>query len=156
MSKAFAQKFGHKKVKREEIRKFTDFNTPLGDDGRPIYVTEQGHKDECDVNNIIKKYDQTGLITHVANFEASYGDVKSMDFREAMELQLQIRDKFSELPSNIRKEFDNNPEKYLAFLENPKNDAKAIEMGLRKETPQYTTINAEPSKQQKASQDTPK
>jgi phage internal scaffolding protein len=152
MSKEFRDKYQGKKYTRKDVQHFTDFYTEPGPDGRPVYVTEQGHKDECDVNNIIKKYDATGLITHVANFEASYGDVGSLDFREALELQMQISEKFSELPSSIRKTFENSPQKYLEFLENPKNYDQSVEMGLRK-PPVTPNVAPQPSKLQKATKE---
>lgn len=148
MSKAFREKYGNKKVNRQEIREFTSIKYPTNPDGSPIYITEQGHKDECDVNNIIKKYDATGLITHVAKFEASYQDVSAIEFKQALELQMEISAKFSELPSEIRKRFENNPQLYLAFLENPKNDKEAVTLGLRRGDGR-SPINAEPSKLQK-------
>ncbi|QXP08131.1 MAG: internal scaffolding protein [Arizlama microvirus] len=154
MSKEFAQKFHGKKFKREDVRKFTDFHTPLGPDGRPVYVTEQGHKDECDVNNIIKKYDSTGLLTHVAKFEAVFADVGSVDFKEALDRQIEIGNRFMELPSEIRKTFENNPVNYLSFLEKPENYAKSVEMGLRK-APDPSQIHPEASKLQKAGQTPP-
>jgi len=154
MSKAYREKYGNKKVSRDEIKKFTAFQTELGLDGKPVYITEQGHKDECDVNNIIKKYDATGLITHVATFEASYGDVGSIDFKEALDMQISISEKFSELPSDIRKRFENSPYKYLAFLEKPENMEESYNLGLRIRPytpPETPKTKPEPSKIQKGS-----
>lgn len=37
-------------------------------------MAQQHFKDECDVNNILRKYESTGLVTHVANGTPSYGD----------------------------------------------------------------------------------
>jgi len=155
MSKAFAEKFKGKKWKREDVRSFTNYVTEPGPDGRPIYVTEQGHKDECDVNNIIKKYDATGLITHVARFEATYEDVAALDFRQALELQKSIQEKFSELPSSIRRRFENDPYKYLAFLENPANEKESVEIGLRA-GPKPPRINQEAKKDAEAAPVPPK
>jgi len=131
MSKAFREKFGNKKYTRKDVKLFTAQIFPVDEEGKPIYKTEQGHKAECDVNNIIKKYDRTGLINHVSRFEAMYGDVSSLDFRQALELQIKVGENFNELPSEIRKRFNNDPTSFLAFLEDPKNDAESVKLGLR-------------------------
>jgi len=132
MSNAFRKKFGNKKYNRKDVKAFVAQTFPVDEEGRPLYVTEQGHKKECDVNLIIQKYDRTGLINHVNSFEAMYGDVSSIDFRNALELNMKVGDHFNELPSDIRKRFDNDPLAFLAFLENPKNYAESVELGLRR------------------------
>jgi len=39
---------------------------------------------------------------------------------------------FEELPSTIRAQFENNPEKFLEFVQNPDNLDKMRELGLAK------------------------
>lgn len=99
-------------------------------DGKPIYFTEQSHKKECDVTNIVKKYDKTGLINHISKFEASFGDTTGADFKTAQDLVTNAMSLFNSLPSEIRNEFDNSPQNLLQFMENPENRDKAIELGL--------------------------
>jgi len=99
-------------------------------DGKPLYVTEQNHKKECDVNEIIRKYDKTGLISHVSRFEARFGDLTGVDFKVAMDLITGAQSSFNALPAEIRKRFENNPEKLLSFMESPENRSEAIKLGL--------------------------
>lgn len=99
-------------------------------DGTIQYFTEQQYKDTCDVNKIIQKYDKHGLITHVSSIEAKYGDMTGADYKTAMDLVVNMRTMFNELPSEIRKRFDNSPEKYLNFMEDPANRKEAIDLGL--------------------------
>jgi len=139
MSNAFRQKFGNKKYTRKDAKAFVAQTFPVDQDGKPLYVTEQGHKKECDVNLIIKKYDRTGLINHVNQFEAMYGDVSSIDFRSAIELNMKVGEHFEELPSDIRKRFDNDPLTFLTFLEDPKNYAESVQLGLRVNDKPHTT-----------------
>jgi len=153
MSNAYREAFGDKKQKRDAIRNFVGLVCPVDENGKTITMTEQGHKEECDVNNIIKKYDATGLITHVSQFEAAYGDVSSIDFKDSLDLQIRIGAKFNELPSNIRKRFDNQPLLYLQFLEDPKNLEESITLGLRSNITKPSKIDPEPSKLQKAVKD---
>lgn len=98
--------------------------------GNILYFTEQHHKNECDVNQIIKKYDRTGLIMHVSNFEHKFGDMTGDDFKKAQDMIANAKSSFESLPSNIRKEFKNDPSELLKFMENPGNRDKAIELGL--------------------------
>jgi len=102
----------------------------IDENGELVYVTEQSHAKECDVNLIIRKYDKTGLIDHITKFEARFGDLRGLDFKEAMDLVTNASSMFEQLPSNIRAKFDNTPEKLLEFMEKPENRAEAIELGL--------------------------
>ena len=99
-------------------------------DGSPLYFTEQAHKSECDVMQIIRRYDKTGLISHVSNIEAQFGDMTGIDFQTMQNKVLEAEESFAKLPSEIRKEFENSPAKLLEFMDNPDNREKAIELGL--------------------------
>lgn len=102
----------------------------MNEDGSILYKTEQHHKKECDVNLIIKKYDKQGIITHINRIEAEFGDLKGVDFKEAMDLITRSQGMFDQLPSEIRKRFQNTPEKLIEFMENSDNRAEAIKLGL--------------------------
>lgn len=99
-------------------------------DGVIQYTTEQDHKKECDVNLIIKKYDRTGLISHVSKFEARYGDLRGVDYKAAMDLIAGANSSFSNLPAEIRKRFRNSPEELLRFMEDEGNREEAVKLGL--------------------------
>lgn len=113
-----------------EIRKMCQRPGKKRADGTPLYFTEQQHKKECDVNNIIRKYDKTGLITHVSRFEGTFGDLSGADFKEMSDRVAKARSMFEELPSNIRHEFKNDPSRLLQFMDDPGNRAKAEKLGL--------------------------
>lgn len=101
--------------------------------GKPLYFTEQGHKKDCDVNEIIKKYDKTGLITHVSNFEAKFGDMTGLDFKQMQDKVANAKSMFNSLPAEIRDYFRNSPTDLLTFMEDPNNREKGIELGLIRE-----------------------
>lgn len=100
------------------------------EEGNIIYFTEQAHKEQCDVNEIIRRYDKTGLITHVSKFEAQFGDLDGTDFKQAQDLVINAKRQFDELPSKIRNRFENDPGQLLAFMADPENRNEAIELGL--------------------------
>lgn len=92
--------------------------------------TEQAHKDQCDMNLILRDYQKTGLMQHVKNHEGRYDDILVGDFQEAMFLVTRAQTMFSELPSNVRKRFANDPAEFLSFCQNPDNREELAEMGL--------------------------
>lgn len=94
-------------------------------------MAQQHFKDECDVNNILRKYESTGLVTHVANGTPSYGDFSSvLEFQEAQNILIEAQDAFDALPASLRKRFDNDPALMLEFIENPDNREEAEKLGL--------------------------
>lgn len=94
-------------------------------------MAQQHFKDECDVNNILRKYESTGLITHVANGTPSYGDFSSvLEFQQAQNILIEAQDAFEALPASLRKRFDNDPAVMLEFIENPDNREEAENLGL--------------------------
>lgn len=92
--------------------------------------TKQSEKDACDINQIMARYVKTGHISHANKFQPEYGFATELDFRESMELIQQAQDMFDELPAITRKEFDNDPARFLEFTQNPNNQEKMVEMGL--------------------------
>lgn len=83
--------------------------------------TNQSFKKSCDINNILARFYQTGVIEHVAKYAPEYGEVSSLDFEEAFNLVKETKKQFAELPAVIRKNFNNSVENFLAFMENPEN-----------------------------------
>lgn len=109
----------------------------LDDEGNPsIGRTKQSHKDECDINVILRKYDKTGLITHVNTAAAQYGDFTEInEYQESLNLVINAQNAFDELPSSIRKKFGNDPGAFFEFVTDPANEAACVEMGLAHQRP---------------------
>lgn len=113
-----------------------DFSIHTQDaDGNPLpgweVITEQHHKKFCDVNHILRQYDKTGLLTHINNARAHYGDfTQANEYREALDLVIAAQDAFQEVPSAIRKRFGNDPGEFMEFVTNPENADEARKMGL--------------------------
>ncbi len=105
-------------------------------DGNIVYLTEQSHKNQCDVNRIIEKYDKSGIITHVSKFEGKFGDTTGADFQSMQQTVANARNMFNELPADIRSRFENDPTNLLTFMEDESNRDEAIKLGLI--NPQWT------------------
>jgi len=101
-------------------------------DGNPLPTPTQQHaKAECDINNILKQYDRTGLITHLNSAKAQYGDFTEVnEYQESLNRVMMAQEAFMELPSAIRKQFENDPGQFFEFATNPDNQDAMVEMGL--------------------------
>lgn len=96
-------------------------------------MTKQEFKDECDINQIMKRYEVTGEIRHVNSREGTYGDFTDVkSYHDAQNIVLEANAFFADLPATVRDRFGNDPAKMLAFLEDGKNRDEAIELGLVK------------------------
>lgn len=100
---------------RESIRARVPVTLSFSGLGR----TKQAHKDECDVNKIVKRFEKTGVLAHVTAKQASYGDFSPIDYREAIEVVMKAEEAFSQLPASVRRRFDNDPAAFLEAAENP-------------------------------------
>lgn len=94
--------------------------------------TKQSFRDECDINNIMAKYQRTGLIEAVNRIQPQYADVAGFDFQFAMDQIVQANDMFAQLPSSVRKRFHNDPREFVEFVGNPENYDEAVRLGLMK------------------------
>lgn len=92
--------------------------------------TKQEFRDECDINVLMKRYQETGSLEHVQRREALYADVSSTDFQTAMDILADANTAFNELPSHIRDRFNNDPKQMLAFVEDDANLEEAAQLGL--------------------------
>lgn len=92
--------------------------------------TKQSFAQESEINNIMAKYEKTGVIEHV-KAHSGYADMPSgLDYQSALQMTLDAQMSFNELPANIRREFNNDPFEFLAFVEDPDNVERMAELGL--------------------------
>lgn len=92
--------------------------------------TKQSHKDECDVNQIMARFQRTGAITHFNKFSPHYEDMTGFDYTEAMQQVAEAQSMFNELPSSLRDRFQHDPANFLDFVQDPANGPEARELGL--------------------------
>jgi len=100
-------------------------------------MTKQSHKEECDINNIIKQYQVTGIVAHISEKAASgaYVDLPDpLDFQQSLNLVMEAQASFDSLPSSVRSRFENDPTRFLEFMQNPENQEEMISLGLAKDT----------------------
>lgn len=93
--------------------------------------TKQAFKDECDINRIMRKYQKTGLISHIREGGRWGEDVSNaQDFQTSLNIVIAAQAAFAALPSDIRNKFGNDPKKLLAFIDDPKNEQELVTLGL--------------------------
>lgn len=97
-------------------------------------MTQQHFKDECDINNIIARYESTGLLTDP--FQSSgrmyqFGDYSAVhDYQDSLNYVIEAREMFDSLPSKVRERFNYDPANLLSFLSDESNRSEAILLGL--------------------------
>lgn len=96
--------------------------------------TKQEFRDEVNINSIMAKARRTGQLVDPGLVNSSriaqYGDFSSANtFEAAQQSILMVKDVFESLEADIRKAFDNDPAKMLAFVQNATQE-ELIDMGL--------------------------
>ncbi len=104
-----------KKLLREKILALRP--DKVYDDGR----TKQCHKDTCDINKIMARFDRTQTISHVAKYEGVYADFSDFDFHEQTNKLTRGREIFDDLPAELRQEFGQSPAKFFKYVNDPAN-----------------------------------
>jgi len=80
-------------------------------------LTKQAFKDECDINNILRRYIKSRMLTHLAKGVPTYADVSDVgDYRTAIERVRAAEAEFMGLPAKVRAHFDNDPAAFLDWM----------------------------------------
>lgn len=113
-----------------EVRnKFDRLSVPLDMEGAPS-LTKQSMKNECDINQIMRRYAKTGAVAHVNQHGGSYGFASAVSFHEAMSVVATAEQIFEGLPSKVRKRCGNDPAVFLAWVQDPANLEEVRKFGL--------------------------
>jgi len=104
--------------------------------------TKQQFAKECDINHIMAKYKKTGFIEHVRSNPGQFVDLPDqVEYHEALNLVLEARSAFDTMPGTVRRRFNDDPREFLAFMEDPANEAEARELGI---LPPPQTVSEDP------------
>lgn len=93
-------------------------------------MTKQSHKDECNINKIVNKYMRTGQIDNLMKNPPNYMYCTSETFQESLNIIDTAQKMFDDMPSQIRNKFENDPAKFLDFVQNPENLNEMRSLGL--------------------------
>lgn len=93
--------------------------------------TRQEFKDECDVNKIMKRFEMSGIIDHVAQMEPHFTDIPEMgDFQDILNNVNAVTEGFMELPARVRAAFDNDALLFVEALQDPDAQDELVELGV--------------------------
>jgi len=99
-------------------------------------MTQQNMAAETDINNIMAKYQKTGVLTHVSKYVGQYGDFSGVpDYKTGLEMVMAAEEMFMSLPAKIRDRFGNDPAKFIDFATNEDNIDELRSMGLAPQPP---------------------
>ncbi len=94
--------------------------------------TKQSEFDKADINSIVKRHMNSGTLADLTKLEGVYGEITELDLMAAHKKIFAAQDAFMQVPSMIRKQFDNSPGKFIDFATNPINKDQMILWGLAK------------------------
>jgi len=115
------------------------FKPKNGNDKHVTSICKQSFKDEANVNNIIRRYQKTGLLvdpTKVGRSRtAQFGDFSDItDLPQTLQRINDANTAFMRLPPQVREKFQNDVGKLLTFVQNPENTNASIDLGLLPES----------------------
>lgn len=90
-------------------------------------MAKQSFKDSVDINNILKKYNKTGVIEHLSSHAPEYRFATALTFTEAQQTVAKAQTMFNELPAAARARFNNNPAQFLEYFENYEDTEEAAD-----------------------------
>lgn len=94
-------------------------------DGR----TKQAFKDETDINKILKKAQRAGTLSHLERHGAYYADVSDVDdLLTAYNRVERAEEVFQDLPSEVRREFNNSWSEFFRCVNSPANAGRLREL----------------------------
>lgn len=103
-------------------------STPL--DNFEESITEQHHEVETNINNIIERHGLIATNDIDALKNMRFDDVTNNDFQEMMNMMIKAKESFSNVPSQVRSQFNNDPAAFLDFVHNPDSHDQLVEWGL--------------------------
>lgn len=102
-------------------------------------LTRQSEKDNCDINLIVKRYAETGIMPSNLT-PGMYADVSQIgDYRTALHTVMEADRMFQQLPAHIRAAFDNDAATFLDAFNDETNRPRLEELGLLPKT--ETTVD---------------
>jgi len=85
---------------------------------RGVGRTKQSFAKECDINNIMKRYEKDGIVNHFNKYGGMYGDFTGItDYASAVERIERMQEDFMRLPASVRERFANDPGQLVSAAE---------------------------------------
>lgn len=92
-------------------------------------LTKQSFKNSCDINQIIKRAQKQGTLSHLQKYPSMvYGEFEGIDLLEAHRRVTRAKEIFRDLPSEVKNEFNQDPFAFAGFCANPANNSRLAEL----------------------------
>lgn len=96
-------------------------------------LTQQHFTEDADINTIMRRFGVKDGALPLPSVQDPryYGDfTDAVDYADAYNRIREATQRFMELPAKIRARFENNPEKLIGFLDDPRNLQEAVDLEL--------------------------
>lgn len=94
-------------------------------------LTKQSFKTECDINHILARHSMETLRMGQALNPGKFDDfTQVVDYPTALNAIMKAEDAFMTLPAKVRSRFNNDPQEFLEFATNVKNQDEWVTLGL--------------------------
>lgn len=120
-----------------------------------ISMTQQQFKDECDINNILRRYSEYGTCDHVMRKEGRYvdcSDITAKTFQEHLDFMMDFEEHFDTLPEKVKEYFDDDPTMLMEYLADERHYDKLAELGVLK---RKDSVASEPISDKDTSKESP-
>jgi len=107
--------------------------------------TKQASAAEADINNIIARYQKTGMAPVTDAQRGSFRDVSRIgSYADVLRQVTAANEGFRRLPSKIRSRFGNDPARLIEFLQDDRNGEEAVRLGLATKVEEEVPVPAKP------------
>lgn len=104
--------------------------------------TKQSEMDACDINKIMSRYRDKGILPRMIKANPMYGDFTDVpSYEESLQRVIFAQEQFAALPSSLRDRFSNDPSQFSRFASDPRNASELIEMGLASKPSRPATLD---------------
>lgn len=98
--------------------------------------TVQAGAEDADINVMLRRFHITGEMPEAPPAAPYYGDFSQIGtYQEALAAIEDARESFNALPADVRRRFENDPGELIAFVQDERNRAEAVALGLLQPAP---------------------
>lgn len=109
-----------------------DGSLDIGFENDEPSMADPSFEADTNVNNVMKKHGGSMESAFQARrLQGAYADLSNIpDYQTMLKTVQHAQDTFNAMPADLRKKFDNDPQKLISFLSDPNNKNEAITLGL--------------------------
>lgn len=94
-------------------------------------LTMQSFQKECDINEVMRKWEKTGQFPTLEKPSSRYEDISELgDYQSALNTVIAGQNAFDSLDANVRYRFSNDPANFVNFCQDPANADELVALGL--------------------------